>query len=113
MSDLLNKLRARREQWSEHEGKRLLLRRPTRLQVALWSGRPRLSECIVDWNLMLSDLIPGEPADPVPFEADAAAEWLEDNPGFYGVVVNDLREMMEKAQKQEDDLVGKSPPPSS
>jgi len=110
---LIDRMRARRECRVEAGGHAFTVRRPTRLRMALWGGELRLAECVVGWDLTLSDLLPNEVAEPAPFDALAAAEWIEDRPEIFAAIVEELRRQIAAAQTEEEARAGKSAPTSS
>ena len=78
-----------------------IVRRPTQLQMdeirgTLVGGSNRakaraLFPFVVGWEgVTEGDLVNGAPAHPVPFDADACAEWLEDAPDVLPAVLNGI-----------------------
>ena len=82
---LIERLRAARESWAKVGEIELLIRRPTRYQLASWQDDPGigpLRHCIVGWR-GVSEItlgIPGGDGRELPFDAAVCMEWLEDRP---------------------------------
>lgn len=81
---LVDKLRRAREQQVAAGGFTFTVRRPTFEQfVALRAVREvgPYAQYVVGWSGVRElDLYPGGGPEPVPFDADACAEWLSDRP---------------------------------
>lgn len=93
MASLIERLRAAREQWAKVGEFELQLRRPTRLQLAMWGEiKPGelLRQSVIGWRGVteLTLDIPGGEGRNVPFDLDLCVEWLEDHPNELGKAVD-------------------------
>jgi len=75
------------------------IRRPTDLQavslgVMEWAdGIRALTQFVEDWHgVKASDIVPGQPEEEIPFDADLLAEWLEDEPDLWGDLAQGIRQ---------------------
>jgi len=90
MSALSEKIRKAREIRVPVGGKIFILLRPTTLDMIDLQGKSAaraIMPHIIGWEGVTSlDLYPGGDAGPVPFDADACAEWLSDRVDFLGPI---------------------------
>lgn len=102
MSALSEKMRKAREMRVEcGNGKTLTVLRPTPLQ---WEEITKSGKIVhgiiglvVGWNGFVEmDFIPGGDPHPLPFDAAACAEWLEDSPAVFSVVADAVIDGMTK-----------------
>ena len=86
MSTLSEKIRKAREIRVDVGGKTFIIRRPTTLDMIDLQGKSAARAIlphIIGWEGVTSlDLYPGGDAAPVPFDAEACAEWLADRVDF-------------------------------
>lgn len=93
MATLIERMRAAREKWVDVGPFDLLIRRPTRFQVATWNAGKEtdaLRHCIVNWRRVseLSLGLPGGDSREIPFDVDTCIEFLEDHPDEMAAVFN-------------------------
>lgn len=102
MSALAQRMRARRESRVEVGGFGFQLRLPTALQCMQAANAADLAlSAVVGWDgVRLSDLLPGEPDEPAPFEADACREWLAERLDLLGPLIEELSRLRD-ARKAE------------
>lgn len=90
MSTLSEKIRKAREIRVDVGGKTFIIRRPTTLDMIDLQGKSAARAIIphiIGWEGVTSlDLYPGGDAAPVPFDADACAEWMSDRVDFLGPI---------------------------
>lgn len=107
MSAIGDKIRKSRESVVEVGGVKLTIRRPTELDMmdVRASGTQRaVFRFVVGWEGMTEGaMIEGGDPHPLPFDQDACAEWLGDNPEYFATVVNAiLTSYGERAKALED-----------
>lgn len=102
MSTLAQRMRARRESRVVVGGFGFQLRLPTALQCMQAANAAELVlSSVVGWDgVQLSDLLPGEPAEPAPFEADACREWLAERIDLLGPLIEELSRLRELRQAE-------------
>lgn len=90
MSVLSEKIRRAREIRVPVGGKTFIILRPTTLDMIDLQGKTAaraIMPHIIGWEGVTSlDLYPGGDAIPVPFDADACAEWLSDRVDLLGPI---------------------------
>lgn len=107
MSALVDKLRRAREERVEAGGFTFTVRRPTDIEMLEMRGGgsvSRLLRFVVGWDgVKESDLIPGGDPHPLPFDAEACAEWLSDRPDLLNPLAARIMERyQEHAEKLAD-----------
>lgn len=111
MSVLSEKMRkARQMQVDCGTGKTLTVLRPTPLQ---WEEIVKSANfvrgvigLVIDWSGFVElDFIPGGDPHPLKFDADACAEWLEDNPAVFANVADIVIDGMKKYMEAKQDAV--------
>lgn len=94
MTSLIERLRKAREHRIAVAGVTLIARRPTDLDMMEMAGRVdarRLIPFVVGWEgVTEGHLINGGDPHPLPFNAEACAEWLADRPDILAPVVEKL-----------------------
>lgn len=108
MSALSEKIRKAREIRVPVGGKTFIVLRPTTLDMIDLQGRSAARAIIphiIGWEGVTSlDLYPGGDGAPVPFDADACAEWLSDRVDFLGPIAQAAVEAYDThRQRIEDD----------
>lgn len=92
MSALGDKIRKSRESVIEVGGVKLTIRRPTEIdmmEVRAVGTQRAVFRFVVGWDGMTEGvMIEGGDPHPLPFDQDACAEWLSDNPEHFATVVN-------------------------
>ena len=106
MSDLRDQMRRAREAWYERGAHGFLIRRPTIEQLRSWrelDWSEMLGRCVVDWRgVRVIDLVPDGTIADAPFDGEALAEWLSDDPELMGSLAEELqRRIAEHAAKRE------------
>jgi len=110
MSALSDKMRKARQVRVESNGRVFVVLRPTPIQ---WEEIARQGDLyrgvvslVVGWDGFVElDLIPGGDPHPVPFDADAAAEWLSDHPEDFNQVAEAMIAAMNKYVEGRDGAV--------
>lgn len=88
-----------------------IVRRPTPIEreekfKAANPARGLLS-LVVGWEgVTEGDLLPGGDPHPLPFDADACAEWLADRPDLFSAVVSAVVQAYEDYTRRLDDVLG-------
>lgn len=91
MSVLSEKMRRARQVRVESNGRVFVVLRPTPLQweqiIKSDDVAQGVISLVIGWEKFVElDLIPGGDPHPVPFDADACAEWLADHPADFTAV---------------------------
>jgi len=90
---LIEKLRRSREFGVLVNGKTYTVRRPTDADVVNIPGASAIDfvhRFVVGWDLTEMDVIPGGGPDPVPFDADLWAAWVDDRPDVWEPIAKAL-----------------------
>ena len=111
MSALANKLRRAREVRIPCGHFTLIAQRPTPLEheERIRNGNPArgILSLVIGWeDVTEADLIPGGDPHPLPFDAEACAEWLADRPDLFAAVVDGVVKAYEAYTKDLDDILG-------
>lgn len=90
MSKIAARILAAREYPVEAGGWTFTIRRPSAMQTGEWIGLPGrdltrkiLNECVVGWNLLERDVLPGGSDQLVPFDREDFVAWMEDHPDVW------------------------------
>lgn len=96
-SALVEKMRRAREQRVEAGGFSFTIRRPTELEM--WELRQSersargMSRFVIGWDgVREMDLVANGEPHPLPFDAEACAEWLADRPDLFAVLADRILE---------------------
>jgi hypothetical protein len=104
---LASLLRSQREEWFTTGGHRFLLRRPRRLELALWAAESNAAVAIrslAGWEDVSQDNVLGNgDASPAPFSAELAEEWLYDRADLLVPIIERLQEMIKASMLREED----------
>lgn len=91
MSAIGDKIRKSRESVVEVGGVKLTIRRPTEIdmmEVRAAGSQRAIFRFVVGWDGMTEGhMVEGGDPHPLPFDGDACAEWLSDNPEHFATVV--------------------------
>jgi len=98
MSALSEKMRAQREQWVSVGNRRYLLRVPTAFEMAMAQTPVEIAlRAVVGWEgVRKSDLVPGDPDDAAPFDADAFREFIADDLHAIKALMDEVSERGQK-----------------
>jgi hypothetical protein len=112
MSALGDKLRKARETQVEVDGHKYTIRRPTESERVDWMRVEGIAplelvrRCVVAWDLLETDLLPGGAPTLAPFSADAFAEFINDNAAIWqpladavSTAIESRLEALEEAKK--------------
>lgn len=101
MSTLAEKLRKARESQVEADGHKYTIRRPTDAQRVEWTSIKGFSplemvrRCVVDWDLLEVDILPGGSPTAAPFSAEAFAEYIDDKKELWQPLSKAIAEAIE------------------
>lgn len=120
MATALQRLLAAREQWIKVGSFELLIRRPTRYQLALWApqedaegkqtapaadARVQLRTCVIDWRGVTEVMVlPGGGPEPLAFDTDLFVTWIEDRPEELKQTFEAITAMIVAAAGRAEDL---------
>lgn len=111
MSALANKLRRAREVRIPCGHFTLIAQRPTPLEheERIRNGNPArgILSLVSGWEgVTEADLLPNGDPHPLPFDAEACAEWLADRPDLFARVAEALVESFKRHCEELDDILG-------
>ena len=100
-------LRSQREEWFATGGHRFLLRRPRRLELALWASDSNAAvaiRSIAGWEDVTQDNVLGNgDASPAAFSVELAEEWLYDRADLLVPLIEHLQEMIRASIVKDED----------
>ncbi len=102
------RMRARRETWFSAGGFEFLIRRPRPLDLAVaWrdGGQAEVAiQAVVGWRgVKLSDLLPGETSEEVPFDVATWREWCGSHIDVLGAIAEEVARLVESDKRQAEE----------